>query len=130
MSMMGIVHAALRRDLTRCGTVLSAPTPPADRQRAGLAAHLFWMLDFLDGQHEGEDSRLWPLVRSLNPSAEGLLLQIEHDHAEIAPTIMALMGRSTAMLAMAALQPAKRSPLRGPPSARCWIRTCTARKPR
>lgn len=88
--MMGIVHTALRRDLTRCATVLSAPTPPADRQQAALAAHLLWMLDFLDGHHEGEDSGLWPLVRSLNPSAEGLLLQMEHDHAEIAPAIVAL----------------------------------------
>ncbi|MCU1594107.1 MAG: hypothetical protein JWO12_1499 [Frankiales bacterium] len=86
-AMMGIVHAALRRDLTRCVTALTGPTPPADRQRAALVAHLDWMMTFLDGHHQGEDAGLWPLVRSLNPSASKLLDQMEHDHAQIAPAM-------------------------------------------
>lgn len=89
-AMMGIVHSALRRDLTRCATALTAPAPPAGPQRAALAGHLAWMMDFLDGHHEGEDAGLWPLVRSLNPSAGDLLDQMEHDHAQIAPAIGAL----------------------------------------
>jgi hemerythrin-like domain-containing protein len=89
-AMMGIVHSALRRDLTRCTTALTAPTPPARAQRAALAAHLIWMMDFLHGHHEGEDAGLWPLIRSLNPSAGELLDQMEHDHAQIAPAVESL----------------------------------------
>jgi iron-sulfur cluster repair protein YtfE (RIC family) len=88
--MMGIVHSALRRDLTRTATALTAQHPPADAQRVALAAHLSWMMDFLHGHHEGEDAGLWPLVRSLDPSARDLLDQMEHDHAQITPEMAAL----------------------------------------
>jgi len=86
-AMMGIVHSALRRDLTRTTTVLTAPHPPGEAQRRALSAHLTWMMDFLHGHHEGEDAGLWPLMRSLDPSAGDLLDQMEHDHAQIAPEI-------------------------------------------
>ena len=89
-AMMGIVHSALRRDLTRCTVALTSATPPASRQRAALAAHLAWMMNFLDGHHHGEDVGLWPMVRSLNPSAGELLDQMELDHAQIAPAIVRL----------------------------------------
>jgi hemerythrin-like domain-containing protein len=91
--MMGIVHSALRRDLTRTATALNAETTPADAQRRALTAHLIWMMDFLHRHHEGEDAGLWPLVRSLDPSAGDLLDQMEHDHAQIAPQ---MEGLSTA----------------------------------
>jgi len=89
-AMMGIVHSALRRDLTRTTTVLTASRPPGDTQRVALAGHLTWMMDFLHGHHEGEDAGLWPLIRSLNPSAGDLLDQMESDHAQIAPEIEGL----------------------------------------
>ena len=85
--MMGIVHSALRRDLTRTTTALTAQHAPAGAQRTALAAHLAWMMDFLHGHHEGEDAGLWPMVRSLNPAAADLLDQMENDHAKIAPLI-------------------------------------------
>ncbi len=88
--MMGIVHSALRRDLTRTATALTAQHQPADGQRAALAAHLGWMMDFLHRHHEGEDAGLWPLVRSLDPSAGDLLDQMEHDHAQITPQMATL----------------------------------------
>ncbi len=91
-AMMGIVHTALRRDLTRCRTALTAPTPPAERQRRAIATHLTWLMEFLEGHHKGEDTGLWPLVRSLNPSAGGLLDQMERDHAQIAPAVVALQA--------------------------------------
>jgi hemerythrin-like domain-containing protein len=84
-AMMGIVHSALRRDLTRTATALSTQPPPGEAQRAALTAHLAWMMDFLHRHHEGEDAGLWPLVRSLDPSAGDLLDQMEQDHAQIAP---------------------------------------------
>ena len=88
--MMGIVHSALRRDLTRTATALTAQHPPADTQRVALAAHLTWMMDFLHRHHEGEDAGLWPLMRSLDPSAGDLLDQMEHDHAQITPEMAEL----------------------------------------
>ena len=94
-AMMGIVHSALRRDLTRFAIALTAAQPPAAAQRAALTAHLTWMMDFLHGHHEGEDAGLWPLVRSLNPSAGDLLDQMEHDHAQIAPAIEGLRLATT-----------------------------------
>ena len=84
-AMMGIVHSALRRDLTRTSDVLGRTPAPDDAQRRAIAAHLVWMMDFLHRHHEGEDVGLWPLVRSLNPEAGDLLDQMEQDHAQIAP---------------------------------------------
>jgi hemerythrin-like domain-containing protein len=89
-AMMVIVHSALRRDLTRTSEALNAETAPGDAQRTAIAAHLTWMMAFLHRHHEGEDIGLWPLVRSLDPSAGDLLDQMEHDHAQIAPEMAAL----------------------------------------
>jgi hemerythrin-like domain-containing protein len=89
-AMMGIVHSALRRDLTRTTAALNAETAPGDAQRTAIAAHLTWMMDFLHRHHEGEDAGLWPLVRSVDHSAGDLLAQMEHDHAQIAPEMAAL----------------------------------------
>ncbi len=86
-AMMGIVHSALRRDLTRTSVVLGAETATGDAQRTALTAHLAWMMEFLHRHHEGEDAGLWPLVRALNPSAGDLLDQMEHDHAQITPAM-------------------------------------------
>jgi hypothetical protein len=84
---MGIVHSALRRDLTRTTTALTRGHAPGDAQRAALCAHLTWMMDFLHGHHEGEDLGLWPMMRARCASAGDLLDQMEHDHAQIAPRI-------------------------------------------
>jgi hemerythrin-like domain-containing protein len=89
-AMMGIVHSALRRDLTRTSAALTAEIAPDDAQRRAIAAHLTWMMDFLHSHHEGEDAGLWPLVRSVDRSAGDLLDQMEHDHAQIAPQMAAL----------------------------------------
>ncbi len=78
--MMGVVHDALRRDLTRTAAAVSAATPPPTAQRAALAAHLRWMMDFLHRHHAGEDDGLWPLVRRLDPSVGSLLDQMSSEH--------------------------------------------------
>ena len=89
-SIMRIVHTALRRDLTRTTTALTAAPPPADAQRVALADHLHWMMHFLYAHHKGEDAGLWPLMRSLDPSAGDLLDQMERDHGQIATEVEGL----------------------------------------
>ena len=83
--MMGIVHAALKRDLVRARVMLAAASPPQGRQRRALGRHVTWMMDFLHAHHSGEDAGLWPLVRERNPAAAELLDSMEADHARIAP---------------------------------------------
>ena len=83
--MMGIVHSALKRDLSRARDVLAAEPPPKGRQRVALGEHVSWMLDFLHGHHRGEDQGIWPLVRQRSPEASELLDSMEADHARIAP---------------------------------------------
>jgi hemerythrin-like domain-containing protein len=89
-TMMGIVHSALRRDLDRVAVVLGAEPPPGVAQRQAVAAHIDWMMHFLHAHHAGEDDGLWPLVRSLDPSAGDLLDQMDADHVRIASTVDAL----------------------------------------
>ena len=85
--MMGIVHDALRRDLSRATAALAARPPPPDQQRVAIAAHVRWLMNFLHAHHAGEDQGLWPLVRAHNPAAGDLLDQMDADHARIGPQI-------------------------------------------
>lgn len=82
---MGIVHSALRRDLTRATDALQGVPVPGDAQRMALAHHVQAMMNFLDVHHRGEDAGLWPTMRRLNSSASGLLDQMEDDHLAIVP---------------------------------------------
>lgn len=88
--MMGIVHAALKRDLRRAREVLGAAPPPEGRQRTAVGEHVLWLMDFLHGHHTGEDEGMWPLVRARNPAAGPLLDSMEADHACIAPAASAV----------------------------------------
>jgi hemerythrin-like domain-containing protein len=86
---MGIVHNALRRDLTRAREVLCTVPYPHPRQRRALAAHLVWVMAFLHRHHETEESGLYPLVRR-DRAAEALLEQMEAEHAALLPGIAAV----------------------------------------
>ena len=94
--MMGILHDALRRDLGRARTVLTAPIPPARSQRIAVADHLLWMMDYLRYHHRTEDENLWPLIRRLNPGANALLDQMDADHTHISPEIDRLCAVASA----------------------------------
>ena len=89
-AMMGIVHSALRRDLTRTTDAVSADPPPGDDRRQAIAGHVVWMMDFLHRHHAGEDDGLWPLVRERDPSAGALLDEMDADHARIAAPLDAV----------------------------------------
>jgi hemerythrin-like domain-containing protein len=86
-AMMGIVHSALRRDLTRTSDAVSADSAPGDVQRQAIARHLVWMMSFLHRHHAGEDDGLWPLVRRHDPNAGALLEEMDADHARINPQL-------------------------------------------
>ena len=73
--MMGIVHAAFRRDLARVRLVLTAmPVPQGGRRRA-VADQVLPLMQVLHAHHTAEDSGLWPLVRQRNPAGKQLLAQ-------------------------------------------------------
>lgn len=93
---MGIVHSALRRDLERTRLVLTERPHPGPEQRRAVASHLTWMMHFLHQHHTGEDTGLWPLVRTKNPSAGPLLDQMDDDHRQIAPAITGLENTARA----------------------------------
>lgn len=86
---MGIVHSALRRDLVRTRIVVRDSAPAPARRRA-VAAHLVWMMDFLNDHHRAEDDGLYPMVLEHNPQAAALLAQMDADHRRILPAIDAL----------------------------------------
>jgi hemerythrin-like domain-containing protein len=85
--LMGIVHEALRRDLRRTRTVLTAIPPPVDDRRRAIARHLAWMMHFLHAHHRTEDEGLYPMVRERDHAAATLLDQMNADHEVIAPGI-------------------------------------------
>lgn len=83
--MMGVVHAALQRDLLRVRGVLDGAPRPVGGQRRAIADHVVWMMSFLHAHHTSEDAGLWPLVRQRDPDAIGLLDSLEADHRAISP---------------------------------------------
>ena len=93
--MMGIVHSALRRDLTRAADALSRQPVPDDPQRVAIAQHMQALMGFLHLHNSGEDDWLWPTMRRLNPAASEVLDQMDADHLAIAPH----MGKVTAAAA-------------------------------
>lgn len=98
---MGIVHAALRRDLERTREVLTAASAPEGPQRQAIARHVLWLMDFLHHHHTGEDDGLWPLVLQRDPSATPLLDSLEADHTRITPAAEGLTAAARAYTASA-----------------------------
>jgi hemerythrin-like domain-containing protein len=94
--MMAIVHAALRRDLDRRRSELTIEPYPADAQKAALANHVDWMMDFLHEHHSGEDTGLYPMVRSRADGATELLDDMDADHRRIDPAMAALRAAAKA----------------------------------
>lgn len=90
LSMMFIVHHAFRRDLAAFAAAAAA-TPSSDRRTWQALESRWSVFSFvLHHHHTGEDTGLWPLVRTKNPSAGPLLDQMDDDHRQIAPAITGL----------------------------------------
>jgi iron-sulfur cluster repair protein YtfE (RIC family) len=88
--LMGIIHEALRRDLRRTRQVLGSEPVPERHQRAAIAAHLAWMMQFLHAHHTTEDQGLYPMVRDRDPAAAELLDRMHSEHTAISPAIAAV----------------------------------------
>lgn len=96
---MGIVHAALRRDLDRAAMVLDGPVVIADDRLQALGGHVVWLMDFLHHHHEGEDERLYPLVRAGAPEAGGLLDAMAGEHRAVGPSMAEVTAAGAAAAA-------------------------------
>jgi len=92
--LMGIIHGALRRDLARTRTALTASPAPRQPQREAIAAHLGWMMRFLHAHHATEDTGLYPLVRERSPGAAAVLDRMHADHEAIAGGIEEVEARA------------------------------------
>jgi len=88
--MMGIAHAAFRRDLARVRLVLTATPAPQGGRRQAVAEQVLWLMQALHAHHDAEDAGLWPLVRERNPAAAQLLDAMEADHRSIVPAMQTL----------------------------------------
>ncbi|GAA1479911.1 hypothetical protein GCM10009624_03510 [Gordonia sinesedis] len=85
---MGIVHAALRRDLERSLSVLDGSPEPARLQ--ALGSHLLWVADFLHHHHDNEDHELYPRLRAKVPELAPILDAMDAEHVAVGPALMAL----------------------------------------
>jgi hemerythrin-like domain-containing protein len=84
---MGIVHAALRRDLARARIVLENEQCLTPARRAAVCEHLLWLMHFLREHHEGEDTGLYPMVREADPSLAATLDAMDAEHELIHPAM-------------------------------------------
>lgn len=84
---MGIIHAALRRDLERATMVLEEPASLSEERLAALGTHMVWVMDFLHHHHAGEDAWLYPELGAQNPEAADLVRRMHDEHLAMVPSI-------------------------------------------
>ena len=94
-TMMRIVHDALRRDLRRVRQVITGDPPPDRSQRVAVAAHLRWVMGFLEAHHRAEDLGLYPLRVERDPAADALVADMAAEHAGVAEAIPTLEAAAT-----------------------------------
>jgi len=98
LTINGIVHAAVRRDLQRLESALTE-VADKDRDRAGDLQRAFANLRReLTHHHEGEDELIWPMLEKFGADTE-LLATMESEHQAMAA---ALADTGTALDAFAA----------------------------
>src|SRR6266498_5094852 len=89
MSMMFVMHDALRRELVRVSRIGQLPDDyPAGPLRAALGWDLF--KKFLLVHHQSEDDALWPALRgrvAQQPGRVALADALEAEHARIEPLL-------------------------------------------
>jgi hemerythrin-like domain-containing protein len=98
MTMNRLIHAAVRRDLSRLDVALGEARD-GDRERArGLERAYANLRTQLTHHHEGEDAHIWPMLAQAGV-ARDLLATMESEHHAMADSLVAT---STAMTTYAA----------------------------
>jgi hypothetical protein len=92
VTMMYLIHDAIRRDLVRLEDgmhqLASLAAGPARRALIGALERCWSDFDFyLHHHHTAEDHRLWPLLRSVCPTTGELLEDMAAEHAAIDPQV-------------------------------------------
>ena len=98
MTMNQVIHAAVRRDLTRLDRALES-FPSGDAERANQLARAYrYLRHELTDHHTGEDELIWPVLGELGVD-RSLLEAMESEHHAMSE---ALTETSTAMTALVA----------------------------
>ncbi|MGY1727405.1 hemerythrin domain-containing protein [Geodermatophilus sp. SYSU D01062] len=85
-TMNGLIHNAVRRDLTRLAAALD-PWRDGDRERARQLERAFANLRReLTHHHEGEDAHVWPFLEGTGVGRD-LLAEMETEHAAMAAAL-------------------------------------------
>ncbi len=95
MTMMYVLHDALRRELDRIARLTETP---ADHPGTLLKASVTWELftAYLHIHHTSEDDALWPALREVVPETDLALLDaMEAEHAVIDPALAAVESSAT-----------------------------------
>lgn len=87
MTMMFLIHDAMRRDLAWFGAALRHDGALPAALRAQLARAWAEFADNLEHHHSAEDAELWPALLAECPSAAGVLAELEAEHAVIGPLL-------------------------------------------
>lgn len=93
VSIMLLIHEALRRDLARLAAAVAALISPDDRRAAALAEHWGFVSGHLHHHHHAEDDQLWPLLRHHiqgRPADLEVLEVMEAEHGRIDPLVDAV----------------------------------------
>jgi len=98
MTMNQVIHAAVRRDLTRLDRALDA-FPSEDAERANQLARAYRFLRHqLTDHHQSEDELVWPVIARLGVD-RALLDAMESEHHEMSEALIETSAAMTALVA-------------------------------
>lgn len=80
--MNDLVHAGIRRDLTRLEQVIREPLSVQRRQ--ALATRVGWLVGLLHHHHASEEEAIWPLAVRKQPQLVELVAAMEKEHHALA----------------------------------------------
>jgi iron-sulfur cluster repair protein YtfE (RIC family) len=108
LTMLRLIHAALRRDVSRLTAALSDPS--ADSRAAALHDQWREFSEQLHHHHTGEDEVVWPLLQQrAGDAADKVVAEMAAEHVELGPLLRVVDERFDAYTA--APSAATREPL-------------------
>jgi len=94
LTMMYLIHRALRRDLKAFAVTLRDPNDPLrdDLLRDGFAYRWSFFSRTLHHHHSGEDAVIWPYMRAARPDTRELMDAMEAEHSLLEPLMNAVQS--------------------------------------